>query len=257
VAEQLRDLLEEKHRQYNQKGFIEDDPVCIPHRFDKKQDIEISGFLAATLAWGQRSTIIRNCSDILERMDEDPHAFVLHHSDKDLKRFTGFVHRTFNSTDLLYFIHFFNRLYTSHDSMEEIFLRGMDASDTTVEKGLDHFKEYFEADDAFPRRTAKHVAAPSKKSACKRINMFLRWMVRRDEMGVDFGIWKHIQPHQLVCPCDLHVGRVARGLGLIRRRAHDWKTALELTENLRILDSADPVKYDFALFGLGVHEKYF
>jgi uncharacterized protein (TIGR02757 family) len=256
-VEHLRDLLEEKYLQYNQRSFIEHDPICIPHRFQKKQDIEISGFLAATLAWGQRATIIKSCDNILERMDRDPHAFVLHHSERDLKGLTGFVHRTFNTTDLLYFIRFFNRLYRKYNSMEAVFLEGIGKGDITVEKGIDHFKIYFEADEAFPTRTGKHVASPSKKSACKRINMFLRWMVRDDHAGVDFGIWRGIQPNQLVCPCDLHVGRVARELRLIRRKAMDWRTALELTENLKIFDPLDPVKFDFALFGLGVHEKYF
>lgn len=256
ARESVRDLLEAKYLEYNQKAFIASDPISIPHRFSKKQDIEISGFLAATLAWGQRSTIIKNCLSILERMDHMPYEFVLSHSDEDLRRFKGFVHRTFNSTDLLYFIHFFKRLYREHDSMEEVFLSGMESDDASVAAGIDRFKCYFENDEVFPARTAKHVAAPSKRSACKRINMFLRWMVRRDRSGVDFGIWKRIKPHQLVCPCDIHVGRVARALGLIRRKNLDWQTAVELTDNLRYYDPADPVKYDFALFGLGIHEKY-
>lgn len=246
----LKDFLDEKVALYNQPGFIENDPVSIPHRFTKKQDIEIAGLFAATLAWGQRKTIIRKCRELMAMMDDDPHAFILNHTEHDLKPFVVFKHRTFNATDTLYFIEFLRFFYQTHRSLEEAFqvLPG----EQTVEHGLVAFHNiFFELPD-FPHRTRKHVATPARKSTCKRLVMYLRWMVRQDTHGVDFGIWKNISPAQLVCPCDLHVDRVARALNLIKRKQTDWQTALELTEQLRKFDPADPVKYDFALFGLGV-----
>ncbi len=252
---ELRDFLELKVREYNNPGFIPEDPISIPHLFEKKQDIEISGFIAAVFAWGQRKTIINKSKEFLSLMDNDPHNFVLNHSDKDLKPFLDFKHRTFNSTDALYFIHFFRWFYEKHDSLEEAFITS-DKDQQTIENCLVDFFELFFSLTDHPERTKKHVPTPARKSACKRINMYLRWMVRHDNEGVDFGLWKKIKPSQLVCPCDLHVDRVARKLGLIRRKRTDWLTALELTEELRNLDPNDPVKYDFALFGLGVIEKF-
>lgn len=250
---ELKEFLDAKVEQYNRPGFISDDPISIPHAFSKKQDIEISGFFAAMLAWGQRITIINNCRRLLEWMDNDPHRFVLSHRETDLKPFTTFRHRTFNGTDALYFIEFLRWFYTHHHSLEDGFL--LADQDETVERGLVHFHKIFFGLPYFPGRTRKHVATPERKSACKRLNMFLRWMVRKDGRGVDFGLWSRIRPSQLVCPCDVHVERVARRLGLIRRNQLDWQTALELTGNLRELDANDPVKYDFALFGLGLDEK--
>ncbi len=250
----IKDLLEEKYLQYNRPDFIAMDPISIPHLFSKKQDIEIAGFIAATLAWGQRKTIISKCLEIFKKMDHAPYDFITQHDENDLKVFANFKHRTFNDTDLLYFIHFLKKSYQRHNSMETIFLEGIDPGAETVEGGINNLKLYFEDDDSFPSRTSKHVASPARKSACKRINMFLRWMVRKDDRGVDFGIWKGIKPQQLVCPFDIHVERVARRFGLITRKMPDWQTALELTLNLRAFDPKDPVKYDFALFGLGIHE---
>jgi uncharacterized protein (TIGR02757 family) len=248
----LKEFLNDKYDQFNKPGFIENDPISIPHTFSKKQDIEIAGLFAAVLAWGQRKTIIRKCKELLERMDNDPHNFILHHKEKDLNRFDGFKHRTFNSTDTLYFIESLRTFYRKGNSLEDAFY--ISAGDTTIEKGLVQFhREFFSLED-HPHRTKKHLPTPERKSTCKRINMYLRWMVRSDNNGVDFGIWKRISPSQLVCPCDLHVDRVARKLKLIRRKQTDWQTALELTENLRKLDPNDPVKYDFALFGLGIQE---
>lgn len=189
-------------------------------------------------------------------MDHAPHDFIVNHSEEELKKFLRFKHRTFNATDALYFIAFFKDFYAKHESLEEAFSLGMKGKPLTVEPGLIHFRELFFSLDTFPIRTQKHVATPANNSACKRINMFLRWMVRKDKHGVDFGIWKKIKPAQLICPCDVHVDRVARKLGLIERKQTDWKTAVELTDNLRKLDPKDPVKYDFALFGLGVMEKF-
>lgn len=249
-AKALKDFLDEKVVQYNQPGFIEHDPVSIPHLFTKKQDIEISGLFAATLAWGQRKTIIRKSRELMAMMDDDPHHFVLNHSENDLKPFLEFKHRTFNATDTLYFIAFLRSFYQEHDSLEEAFL--VPPGEQTVENGLIGFHNIFFGLPDFPNRTKKHVATPVRKSTCKRLVMYLRWMVRQDKNGVDFGIWKNIKPAQLVCPCDLHVDRVARKLKLIKRMQTDWQTALELTDQLRKFDASDPVKYDFALFGLGI-----
>jgi len=253
--EDLKDFLEEKVILYNRPEFVENDPISIPHLFSKKQDIEIAGFFAAILAWGQRKTIINKSIELMKMMDNSPHEFMLHHSEKDLKPFVNFRHRTFNDIDTLYFIDFFSRYYRKQDSLETAFIQGWSPDKDAMEVLLDNFHQtFFDAPHA-PQRTRKHVATPSRKAACKRINMFLRWMVRKDSMGVDFGIWNTITPAQLVCPCDLHVDRVGRTLGLIQRKQTDWQTAMELTRNLRDLDPLDPVKYDFALFGLGVMEK--
>lgn len=251
----LRDFLEEKVDEYNKPAFIEHDPVSIPHLYQRKQDIEISGFVAAMLAWGQRKTIINKCKQFFALMDNAPYDFILHHQENDLKPFLDFKHRTFNATDALYFIAFFQWFYQQHDSLEEAFLVGLNEKSRDTAQSLIHFHHLFFSLPDFPLRTRKHIPTPERNSACKRINMFLRWMVRKDEGGVDFGIWSRIRPDQLVCPCDLHVDRVARYLGLITRKQTDWQTALELTENLRQFDPKDPVKYDFALFGLGVNLK--
>ncbi|WP_462248227.1 TIGR02757 family protein [Ekhidna sp.] len=253
--EELKAFLDLKVKEYNQPGFIKHDPISIPHKFHKKQDIEIAGFIAAVFAWGQRKTIINKSIEFLKLMDNDPHNFVVNYSESDLKPFLAFKHRTFNSTDALYFLHFFRWLYSSKDSLEDAFLVD-EGSDASMKQRLTGFFHVFFSLPDHPVRTYKHIPNPSRKSACKRINMFLRWMVRHDNNGVDFGIWNRIKPSELICPCDLHVDRVARKLGLISRRQTDWDTAIELTENLRVLDPMDPVKYDFALFGLGVEEKF-
>jgi len=253
---ELKEFLDEKADQYNRPDFIPLDPIAIPHRFSKKQDIEIAGFFAATLAWGQRKTIINKCMELMAMMDHAPHNFILNHQDSDLKPFLRFKHRTFNDTDTLYFIDFFSRFYQEHDSLEDAFCIGWNDSPDVMGQLLTNVHElFFQSPDA-PQRTRKHVATPKRKAACKRINMFLRWMVRRDDKGVDFGIWNKIKPYQLICPCDLHVDRVGRKLGLISRKQTDWLTAIELTQHLRSFDPVDPVKYDFALFGMGVMEKF-
>ncbi|MDZ4846391.1 MAG: TIGR02757 family protein [Chitinophagales bacterium] len=251
----LKRLLESKVLKYNTPEFIPDDPICIPHQFSKKQDIEITGFLAATLAWGQRKTIINKCNELIQLMDNSPHAFILNHKEKDLKRFLNFRHRTFQPTDVLYFISFFKDYYSKHESLEDAFSQFMQPNDANTQKGLEGFNQLFFSLEHVPQRTRKHVSSPAKNSACKRLNMFLRWMVRNDKAGVDFGIWKSIKPSQLLCPLDVHVNRVARNFGLIQQKTTDWKAALELTNNLKQLDKNDPVKYDFALFGIGVTEK--
>lgn len=283
----LKDFLDTKVAQYNCLDFIENDPVVIPHQFSQKQDIEIMGFFSAMLAWGQRKTIINKCNELIERMNGAPYNFIINHQETDLKSLLGFKHRTFNDTDLLYFVSFFKQHYQHYESLEDAFLptnhpkisafrdeylEGQTeniaietASSTcfqqqlivpalTVEMCLNHFRSYFFSLEDFPRRTIKHVSSPAQGSSCKRLNMFLRWMVRDDDKGVDFGIWKKMKPAMLICPTDVHVERVARKLNLIARKQVDWRTAIELTENLRKFDSNDPVKYDFALFGLGVEK---
>lgn len=284
--QKIEGFLNQKVILYNQPDFITLDPVSIPHLFTKKQDIEIMGFWAAMLAWGQRVTIINKCKELISLMDGAPYDFIMNHQDTDLKRMLNFKHRTFNATDTLYFIEFFKTHYSSFDSLEDAFLPYKKASEfktdfteenlnvktetenkseiclssklavETIESNLNYFRSYFFSLPDYPRRTIKHVSSPLQKSTCKRLNMFLRWMVRKDNCGVDFGLWNNIKPMQLICPCDLHVDRVGRKLGLITRKQTDWQTALELTDNLRKLDPADPVKYDFALFGLGIEEKF-
>ena len=239
---------------YNQPSFIKDDPISIPHLFTKKQDIEISGFFAAIFSWGNRTTIINKSKELMQLMDYAPYEFCLNHSDKELKSLLHFKHRTFNTTDLLYFIEFLNFHYFNNKSLESAFTKGMNKKDETTENSLKEFYHYFFSLPDIPDRTRKHIASPEKNSSCKRLNMFLRWMVRNDDKGVDFGIWKNISPSQLICPVDVHVARVAKELKLIQRQSLDWQTALELTAILRTLDKTDPVKYDFALFGTGVME---
>jgi len=252
----IKTLLEEKLEFYRTPEFITNDPISIPHRFESKANQEIMGFFAATLAWGQRITIIRNCEKLIELMDGNPYDFLMNHQEHDLNRFEGFVHRTFNTTDLLYFIHFLSRHYAEHDTLELLFLHPESEASGHVGPGLRAFHERFFNSEFAPHRTRKHVATPDRKSACKRLNMFLRWMVREDDQGIDFGLWKAIKASQLICPLDTHVHRVALGLGLIKRKQADWQAALELTERLREFDPEDPVKYDYALFALGVEERY-
>lgn len=248
----LKDFLDKKVREYNRTAFIKDDPVFIPHLFSKKQDIEIAGLFASVFAWGNRTTIIAKSKELMARMDNSPYSYVKEHSAKDLQKLKGFKHRTFNDDDLFYFIESLHQHYSRHKSLEQAFFptAGLDA-----EKGLIHFKKYFFLHEHL-KRTEKHISSPLQKSTCKRLNMFLRWMVRKDNGGVDFGIWKNISPSQLICPIDLHVARVAKKLGLLKRKQVDWLGAVELTNALRQLDKNDPVKYDFALFNLGIIEKF-
>lgn len=256
VDNNLLHFLNRKVEEYNTVEFIATDPISIPHRFSQKQDIEIAGFFAAIFSWGNRSTIINKCGELLQRMDDAPHDFVMDHKPSDLKRLLHFKHRTFNDTDLLYFIQFFRYHYRQNSSLESAFTKGINKKDKSVEKGLNGFYHYFFSMPEVPQRTKKHISAPIKNSGCKRLNMFLRWMVRKDNNGVDFGIWKKISSSQLICPIDVHVARVARKFKLLQRKPTDWVAALELTENLKKFDPADPAKYDFALFGLGVGEKF-
>jgi uncharacterized protein (TIGR02757 family) len=251
---ELRLLLENKFQEYNRPGFIKDDPILIPHQFTEKQDIEIAGLFAAVLAWGNRTTIINKCQELMSLMDYNPYEFILRHKDSDLIHLQEFKHRTFNDTDLLYFVAFLKHFYRRHESLEEAFTLQLKPEDTNTYNALAGFRNLFFSLE-HPTRTRKHISSPETGSACKRLNMFLRWMVRKDQKGVDFGIWKEIRTDQLVCPCDVHVDRVARQLGLIKRSQTDWQTAVELTEELKRFDPVDPVKYDFALFGIGIDQR--
>ena len=254
--EKLKDFLDKKVDEYNQPSFIDADPICIPHSFSKKQDIEIAGFFAAIFAWGNRTTIINKSKELMKLMDNAPHDFCLNHNENSLRSLANFKHRTFTYIDLLYFIEFFKHHYLQHSSLETAFSQWMNKKDLTIEKALIGFHHYFFSLPDISQRTKKHIATPEKNSTSKRLNMFLRWMVRKDKKGVDFGIWKSISPAQLICPIDLHVARVARRFNLIERKQIDWLTALDLTNHLKKFDDNDPVKYDFALFGLGVVEKF-
>lgn len=252
--DKIKLLLDSKAKLYNQPSFIKGDPVCIPHRYTLQQDIEISGLFAAVLAWGNRTSIINSCNRLMQLMGNTPYDFILNHQDTDLKPFLSFVHRTFNATDVLYFIHFLQWHYSQHTSLQDAFVPGKTYQHETVEQALIHFHNYFFSID-HPERTRKHISTPQRKSACKRINMYLRWMVRKDKQGVDFGIWKKIQPHQLICPLDVHVARVAHRLELIDSEKSDWKNAVQLTNALRQMNQQDPAVYDYALFGLGAEER--
>lgn len=253
----IKNLLDQKVNQYNHIDFIEKDPISIPHLFTKQQDIELAAFFAAIFAWGIRTTIIQKSKELLERMDNAPFDFCTQHQQKDLKKLIGFKHRTFNDTDLLYCIAFFKKHYATQSSLETAFFTDQSNGKkiTTVAAGLTHFKDYFFSLDQAPHRSKKHIASPAQGSTCKRLNMFLRWMVRKDKQGVDFGLWKAIRPADLIMPIDVHVARVSRSFGLLSRPQIDWQTAIELTDYCRTLDPKDPVKYDFALFSLGVTEK--
>jgi uncharacterized protein (TIGR02757 family) len=253
VNNELKDFFDSKVAVYNQVSFIKDDPICIPHLFSKKQDIEIAGFFASIFAWGNRTTIIQKSKELMQLMDNAPHQFCVEHTESDLKKLLAFKHRTFNTTDVLYFIEFLKSHYSAHESLEAAFCFALDNNPAAR---LHHFHQYFFSLPDAPLRTKKHIATPIKGSTCKRLNMYLRWMVRKDNKGVDFGIWNQIKPSELICPIDLHVARVAKRFQLLDRTNIDWQAGLELTQYLKTLDPKDPVKYDFALFGLGVIEKY-
>jgi uncharacterized protein (TIGR02757 family) len=300
VSTDLQTFLDKKVAEYNRPSFIVDDPISIPHQYTRQQDIEIAGFFTAIFSWGNRTTIIRKTQELMQFMDQAPYQFVLQHQETDLRKLLEFKHRTFNATDLLYFIAFFRHHYSHYASLEDAFLRPWEdnaaaatrasagktaQADWRAERALSAFYHYFfSLDGAFaedpeekigprrkpandwpsaggpsvlvPPRTRKHIASPEKHSSCKRINMFLRWMVRRDNNGVDFGLWRRIPMAQLICPLDLHVARVAKKFGLLHRKLSDWQAATELTGQLSLFDPADPTKYDFALFGLGAIEKF-
>jgi uncharacterized protein (TIGR02757 family) len=253
IPSDIKEFLDEKVSQYNTLAFIESDPISIPHRYCLKEDIEISGFLTSTIAWGNRTMIIKNASKLLGLMGDSPYDFIMNHDDLDLERFNGFVHRTFNEIDLAYFIKSIKNIYVNHGGMENVFANSV--RDDSTQSAIHEFKRVFFS-LPHPSRTSKHVSDPENGSAAKRINMFLRWLIRSDDRGVDFGLWKSVSPSQLSCPLDVHSGNVARKLGLLTRNQNDSKALKELDSNLRLMDKHDPVKYDFALFGLGVFENF-
>lgn len=250
---ELKSFLDYKVEQYNSPEFIKTDPVQIPHQFSKKEDIEIAGFLTATIAWGNRKSILNNASNLMELLEHSPFDFVMNHSENDLISLDNFVHRTFNGIDLKYFVQSLKNVYLEHKGLEAVFNKYAEAK--SLQMSIHQFKQLF-FELPHPSRSQKHVSDPLKNSAAKRINMFLRWMIRNDAAGVDFGIWRSLSPAQLSCPLDVHSGNTARKLGLLKRKQNDGKALVELDTSLRKLDPVDPVKYDFALFGLGVFEKY-
>lgn len=249
---ELKDFLDEKVEKFNRPDFIASDPIQIPHQFSKKEDIEISAFLAATIAWGQRITIINNANRIMKLMDHSPHEFIMNAKPKDLKKFEGFVHSTFNTEDVIFFMRSLQNIYKNHKGLEAVF-HTPEKKDVLLH-AITNFRAVF---FSIPHntRTRKHVSNPMDNSSAKRLCMYLRWMARKDKRGVDFGIWA-LSPAELMCPLDIHSGNVARKLGLLKRTQNDWKAVEELTANLRKMDAKDPVKYDFALFGLGAFEKF-
>lgn len=250
---ELKEFLDIKVEEYNKPDFIESDPISIPHQFSRKEDIEISGFLAATIAWGNRKSIIKNANRMVELMGSSPYDFVMGHTEDQLISLEDFVHRTFNGTDLIGFIRGLRHLYSYHGGLEAIFTKYQEPG--TLQPAIAQFKELFFEAEHLPR-TQKHVSNPLKGSSAKRINMYLRWLVRKDNAGVDFGLWNSIPASSLSCPLDVHSGNAARKLGLLKRKQNDAKAVKELDTSLRRLDPDDPVKYDFALFGLGVFEKF-
>ncbi|MCT4629840.1 TIGR02757 family protein [Winogradskyella sp.] len=250
---ELKTFLDEKVHLYNNPKFIESDPIQVPHQFSKKEDIEIAGFLTATIAWGNRKSIIKNANRMMQFLDHSPYEFITQHKTTDLERLQPFVHRTFNGNDFIQFIKSLQHIYKAHNGLEAVFTQH--ARPGSLQKSIHEFKNVF-FEIPHLERSKKHVSDPLKKSAAKRINMYLRWMVRNDNADVDFGIWKNLSPSQLSCPLDVHSGNVARKLGLLNRKQNDAKALAELDNNLRQLDPNDPVKYDFALFGLGVFEGF-
>ncbi len=259
---ELQKILDLKVALYNKPNFIPLDPISIPHGFSKKQDIEIAGLFAAILAWGNRKSIINSCNLLMQLMNNSPYDFIMNtHKTQEFVKFKKFVHRTFNHLDLWHIVNFLQHHYyiLKEKSLETAFTKSLKPTDETIEQALIGFHEYvfgYDNGAVEEKHCRKHIATPKRKSACKRLNMYLRWMVRSNENNVDFGIWKNIKPSQLICPLDVHVSRVARKLGLLQRKQDDWLAALELTNNLKKFDVKDPVKYDFALFGLGVMERF-
>lgn len=251
--QELLDLLEDAHDRYNRADFIKDDPIQVPHLFSKKEDIEIAAYLSATIAWGRRASIIKNALSLMDRMDQAPHQFVMEAQEDDLARLEGFVHRTFNEIDARSLILGLRDIYLK-EGFEAVFAHGM-KSELSSFNGITTFHKRMTSQPVFEKRSQKHIANPARGSSAKRINMFLRWMVRDDKRGVDFGIWKSIKPAQLMCPLDVHTGNVGRALGILARKQNDWKSVIELTDSLRRYCPEDPVRFDFSLFGLGAYNQ--
>lgn len=251
----IKELLDEKYFQFNNTAFIETDPILIPHQFSKKEDIEIAAFLISTIAWGQRKSIINNGNKLMSLMNHEPHDFITNFSRKDLVRFNDFVHRTFNAVDCTFFFNSLQSIYRSKGGLEIAFSQEFSSNDVNVKQAIINFRALFLETD-HQARSEKHISNPASKSSAKRLCMYLRWMVRKDKLGVDFGIWKSIKPGQLCLPLDVHTGNVSRKLGLLMRKQDDWQAVEEITEVLKSFDPKDPIKYDFALFGLGAFEGF-
>lgn len=249
----IKDFLDEKLLKYNHSSFIETDPIQLPKLFSSKEDIEIAGFLAATISWGNRQSIIKNGRKLMQLMEFEPHNFIVYATNKELDRFSGFVHRTFNSEDVTYFVKSLRNIYIAKGGLQQVFSEGF-ALENSVWSALVHFREVFFEPGG--ERTRKHISNAAKGASCKRLNMFLRWMVRNDNTGVDFGLWDNIPASELMLPLDIHTGNVARKLGLLVRKQDDRKAVEEVTGVLKEFDPTDPIKYDFALFGLGIFEKF-
>jgi uncharacterized protein (TIGR02757 family) len=249
---ELKEFLDQKYLEFNTPDFIEKDPISIPHQFTKKEDIEISGFLTAIISWGNRASIVKDANQLLGMMDCTPFDFITHASESDFKPFRSFYHRTFNGDDCIFFLQALKKIFRDFGGLEFCFNR---VNENGMKGRISEFRQKF-LYTSHLKRSEKHLSDPSKGSSAKRLLMFLRWMVRNDSRGVDFGIWNEIKPSELICPLDIHVGNVARKLGLLKRKSSDWQAAEELTARLRKFDPEDPVKYDFALFGLGIYEKF-
>lgn len=251
----IKELLDEKYFQFNNTAFIETDPIFIPHQFSKKEDIEIAAFLVATIAWGQRKSIITNGNKLMQLMNNEPHDFILNFGKTDEKRFQNFVHRTFNTTDCIFFLKSLQNIYLKHGGLEQAFTNNFSAKEVNIKKAIVNFRTTF-LETKHQMRSEKHLSNPDAKSSAKRLSMYLRWMVRKDKLGVDFGIWKNIKPSQLCLPLDVHTGNISRKLGLLNRTQNDWQAVEEITEVLKQFDAKDPIKYDFSLFGLGAFDGF-
>lgn len=251
----IKELLDEKYFQFNNTAFIETDPISIPHQFSKKEDIEIAAFLVATIAWGQRVSIINNGNKLMRLMNNEPHEFILNFSKKDVLRFESFVHRTFNNIDCVFFLQSLRNIYLNHGGLENAFSANFSKKEENVKNAITNFRGVF-LEPLHQKRSEKHISSPDAKSSAKRLCMFLRWMVRKDKMGVDFGIWRSINSKQLCLPLDVHTGNVSRKLGLLQRTQNDWQSVEEITNVLKTFDSKDPIKYDFSLFGLGAFDGF-
>ncbi len=248
---ELKAFLDEKYHKYNCPTFIENDPVSIPHLFDKKEDIEIAGFLTSTIAWGNRKAILKSANLLIKEMGYFPYDFIINSNSKDFSAFNNFIYRTFNGIDTIFFLNSLQNIYNNHGGLESVFTKGY-LKEGTISGSLNYFRNIF-IETEHDKRSEKHIADVSRKATCKRLNMFLRWMVRKDNYGVDFGLWKEIPASDLMLPLDVHSGNISRKLGLLFRKQNDWQAVEEVTQRLRDFDMNDPVKYDFALFGLGVN----
>lgn len=248
---EMKEYLDEQMSKYNLANFVDEDPIAIPHRFSKREDIEIAAFFSAIIAWGQRPTIMKNAHSLMERMEEAPYDFVMNATETDLQNFDGFVHRTFNAEDAKHFVRALKKVYLN-GGLEQVFIDAYIAGQPNYKSGIMALRELFFSIPHQPR-TQKHLANPDKGSSAKRLNMFLRWMVRQDKRGVDFGLWTKLDSALLLLPLDVHTGNVSRQLGLLKRTQNDWKAVIEISEQLKRFDPKDPIKYDFALFGIGVN----